>query len=75
MENLTCGRTVTRSYDPKGVLRGRFVEDPGASVLLDGNMERSLHSVPLVLTGVANQQLWAAVAQRHQVPCHEHAHG
>ena len=62
MENLTCNRHMVRTYDLKGALRGRFVADPAAPVLLDGNVERALHSAPMVVTDVANQALWAAVA-------------
>ncbi|PKI73475.1 hypothetical protein CRG98_006056 [Punica granatum] len=63
MENLTCGRNITRQYDLKGALHDRFnsATDGTGDVLLDQNFVNDMNSSPLYISNKAKHFLQRAV--------------
>lgn len=63
MENLLCGRNITRMYDLKGAVFSRYVSDPNrpGAVLLDQNFVEDMGLSPLYVRGRTKQLLQRAI--------------
>ncbi|EDR23717.1 phosphatidylinositol-4-phosphate 5-kinase, putative [Entamoeba dispar SAW760] len=67
MENLFYGKEPTKTYDLKGTLKKRTLEDDELKVGLDGNFVQSLSRKPIIVSKEVKQELMSIIKNDTQM--------